>query len=123
MIGFQGSLDILYYGSGLTLVVLFASLAIFGWLPIRNRNIRSFDFQLFIFILIYIVGEILEDYKIPSLYASLPYLGSYIHILAGVFLALVLWFRIFLVRNSGRRTIDKLDAFEENGFDDASKEV
>ena len=50
--------------SGLTtLVILFMSLAIFGWLAVRYRNIRSFEFQISIFIMVYIVGEIIEDYN------------------------------------------------------------
>jgi hypothetical protein len=63
------------YGSSLTLIILFASLAIFGWLTIRYRNIKNFEFQIFVFVIIYIIGEILEDYKIPSLSTSLHYLG------------------------------------------------
>ena len=118
MLETQGSIDLLYYGSGLTLAVLLASLAIFGSLSIKYRNIRSFEFQIFIFILVYIVGEILENYKIPSLSASLPYLGSQTHIVAAVYLALILWLRIINVRNSGRKTIDKLEPYEESDFDD-----
>jgi hypothetical protein len=38
------------YGSSLTLIILFASLAIFGWLTIRYRNIKNFEFQIFVFI-------------------------------------------------------------------------
>ena len=50
--------------SGLTtLVILFMSFAIFGWLVVRYRNIRSFEFQISIFIMVYIIGEIIEDYK------------------------------------------------------------
>jgi hypothetical protein len=98
---------------GLTLVILFTSLAIFGWLAMRYRNIRSFEFQMSVFIIVYIVGEILEDYKIPSLSTSLPYLGSQIHIISAVFLAIILWLRLYYVRRSGRKMIDKLEPVEE----------
>jgi len=90
MIDIQSSINILSYGSNLTLIMLFALLAIFGWLAIRYRNIKNFEFQIFVFVIIYVVGEILEDYKIPSLSASLPYLGSQLHLIAGAFLAIVL---------------------------------
>ena len=43
---------------GITLIILFMSLAIFGWLTVRNRNIRSFEFQITAFIIVYIIGEI-----------------------------------------------------------------
>ena len=76
MIDIQSSISILSCGSNLTLIMLFALLAIFGWLAIRYRNIKNFKFQIFVFIIIYVVGEILEDYKIPSVSTLLHYLGS-----------------------------------------------
>ena len=120
MIDIQSSNNILSYGSGLTLVILFASLAIFGWLAVKYRNIRDFQFQIFVFIIIYIIGEVLEDYKIPSLSASLAYLGSQIHIIAAAFLALVLWLRLYHVRSSGRKTVDKLESVTEGDIGDAN---
>jgi hypothetical protein len=120
MIDTQSSNNILFYGGGLTLVILFASLAIFGWLSVKYRNIRNFEFQIFVFIIIYIIGEILENYKILSLYASLPYLGSQIHIIAAAFIALVLWLRLYHVRSSGRKTVDKLESFAEGDVGEAN---
>ena len=90
MIYIQNNINFLSYGSNLTLIILFTSLAVFVWLALRSRNIKNFEFQIFVFIVIYIIGEILEDYKIPSLSASLPYLGSQIHIIAAAFLAIIL---------------------------------
>jgi hypothetical protein len=86
------------------------SLAIFGWLTVRNRNIRSFEFQITVFIVVYIIGEIIEDYKIPSL-SSMPYLGSQIHIVSAVLLAIILWLRLYSVRKSGKM-IDELESVE-----------
>jgi hypothetical protein len=84
-----------FMGAGLTLIILFMTLAIFGWLAIRYRNIRSFEFQISLFIAVYIIGEILEVYKIPALSTSLPYIGSQIHIASAVFLAIILWLRLY----------------------------
>jgi hypothetical protein len=99
--------------SGLTLIILFMSLAIFGWLSIRYRNIRSFEFQISIFIIVYVVGEIIEDYKMPF-FSAFPYIGSQIHILSAVFLAIMLWLRLYSVRKSGRNMIDKMQPAESN---------
>ena len=77
-------------------------------LTIRYRNIKNFEFQVFVFIVIYIVGEILENYKIPSLSGSLPHLGSQLHLIAAAFLAMILWIRLYYARSSGQKTIDKL---------------
>ena len=106
MIDIQSSSNFLSYASSLTLIILFASLAIFGWLTIRYRHIKNFEFQIFVFIIIYIIGEILEE--IPSLSASLPHLGSQLHLIAAAFLAMILWLRLYYVRGSGRKMTDKL---------------
>jgi hypothetical protein len=111
------------YAAGLTLVILFTSLAIFGWLAVRYRNIRSFEFQISVFIIVYIVGEILEDHKIPSLSTSLPYIGSQIHIVSAVFLAIILWLRLYYVRRSGRKMIDKLEPVEEGDVEGANENI
>jgi len=122
MIDIQNSINLLSYGSNLTLIILFALLPIFGWLAIRYRNIRNFEFQIFVFIIIYIIGEILEVYKIPYLSASLPYFGSQLHLLAAVFLAIVLWLRYY-VRSSGRKMIDKLVSVGEGDVENANENI
>lgn len=106
--------------SGLTLVILFALLAIFGLLALRYRNIRSFEFQIFIFITVYLVGEIFEHYKIPFLSTLSPYLGSQIHLISAAFLAMVLWLRLYSVRKSGRTTIDRLETMGIGSDDQGS---
>ncbi|HET7147273.1 MAG TPA: hypothetical protein VFI73_02130 [Candidatus Nitrosopolaris sp.] len=95
---------------GITLIILFSSLVIFGWLTVRNRNIRSFEFQITIFVIVYTIGEIIEDYKIPSL-LSLPHIGSEIHIVSATLLAIMLWLRLYSARRSGKM-IDKIESIE-----------
>ncbi|HEY6883902.1 MAG TPA: hypothetical protein VI278_07685 [Nitrososphaeraceae archaeon] len=116
MISLQIDSSSLLSSSGLiTLVILFMSLAIFGWLAVRYRNIRSFEFQISIFIIVYIVGEIVEDYnnKIPF-FSAFPYIGSQIHLVAAVFLSIILWIRLYFVRKSGRKIVDKIEPVEGN---------
>lgn len=122
MIDVQSNINFMSYASGLTLSILFTSLAIFGWLAVRYRNIKSFEFQIFVFITVYIVGEILEDYKIPSL-STMPYIGSQIHIVSAVFLAIILWLRLYSVRKSGRKMIDKLEPVEEGDVEGANENI
>ncbi|HET7283295.1 MAG TPA: hypothetical protein VFI70_01295 [Nitrososphaeraceae archaeon] len=97
-----------------TLVILFTSLAIFGWLAVRYKNIRSFEFQISIFIMVYIVGEIVEDYnnKIPF-FSAFPYIGPQIHLVSAVFLSIILWIRLYSARKSGRKIVDKIEPVEE----------
>ena len=107
----------------MTLIMLFALLAIFGWLAIRYRHIKNFEFQIFVFIIIYIIGEILEDYKIPSLSASLPHLGSQLHLIAAAFLAMILWIRLYYARSSGQRTVDTLEPVGEGDVENANENI
>jgi hypothetical protein len=100
------------FSGGLTLIVLFKSLAIFGLRTVRYRNIRSYEFQISVFIIVYIIGELLEDYRIPSL-STLPYNASQIHIVSAVLLAIILWLRLYSVKKSGRKMIDKIESVEE----------
>jgi hypothetical protein len=123
MIWTQSATNFLFSTAGLTLIILFASLGIFGWLAVRYRNIRSFELQLSVFIIVYILGEILEDYKIPSLFISLPYIGSQIHIVSAVLLAIILWLRLYDVRRSGRKMIDKLEPVEEGNVNGANEDI
>lgn len=126
MISFQIDSSSLLYSSGLTtLVILFTSLAIFGWLAVRYRSIRSFEFQISIFVMVYIVGEIIEDYNKTPFFSAFPYIGSQIHLVAAVFLSIILWIRLYSARESGRKVVDKIEPVEEGnvsggGGDDGS---
>ncbi|MFZ0896900.1 MAG: hypothetical protein WAZ77_20565 [Candidatus Nitrosopolaris sp.] len=113
------SIGFLFSMSGLTLIILFMSLAIFGWLTVRYRNIRSYEFQITVFIIVYIIGELLEDYKIPSL-STLSYIGSQIHIVSAVLLAIILWLRLYSMKKSGRKMIDKIESVEEGNVNDST---
>ena len=75
------------------------------------------------FIIIYIIGEILENYKIPSLSTSLPHLGSQLHLIAAAFLAMILWIRLYYVRSSGQRTVDKLEPVGEGDVENANENI
>jgi hypothetical protein len=104
----------LFSATGLTLIILFMSLAVFGWLALRYRNIRRFEFQISMFIMVYVVGEIIEDYKLPFL-SAFPYFGSQIHLTSAVLLALILWLRFYSVRKSGREMSGKIERVEKGG--------
>jgi hypothetical protein len=88
--------------------ILLVVLAIFGWMVVRYRNIRSFEFQISIFVILYIAGEVLEVNNVTSL-LSLQYIGSEIHLASAVLLLMILWFRLYYARKSGRRMIDTIE--------------
>lgn len=105
------------FSSILTIIMLLATIAIFGFLTARYRNIRRFEFQLSIFILLYIIGEIFELYKFPILSTSLPYIGPQFHITAALFLAIMLWLRLYSGRRNEYKMIDKFESVEEDDLE------
>jgi len=121
MILTQNDGGFLFSMSGLTLIILFMSLAVFGWLAIRYRNIRSFEFQISIFITTYVFVEMIEDYKMTFL-SAFPYIGSQIHIASAVLLAMILWLRLYSARKGGRSMIDKVESVEEGGISGGSSD-
>lgn len=105
------------FSSILTIIMLLATIAIFGFLTARYRNIRRFEFQLSIFILLYIIGEIFELYKFPILSTSLPYIGPQFHITAALFLAIMLWLRLYSGRRNEYKMIDKFESVEQDDLE------
>ena len=105
------------FSSILTIIMLLVTMAIFGFLTARYRNIRRFVFQLSIFILLYIIGEIFEVYKFPAISTLLPYIGPQFHITAALFLAIMLWLRLYSGRRNEYKMIDKFESVEQDDLE------
>jgi hypothetical protein len=91
--------------SYVTLILSIMPLAIFIWLAVRSKNIRAFQFQISIFIAIYILGEIIENTRIA--FSSLPQdTGSQIHVGSAIFFTIMVWFRFYYAEGSGKRMIE-----------------
>ncbi len=94
----------------LTLVLLLIALGIFAWLATRSRNIKSFQFQISIFILIWITGEIVDllgEEGVVKLFSTSE-IGVYVHVLAMAMFSAMLWIRFYLSERSGKRIADAL---------------
>ncbi|CAN5373121.1 hypothetical protein BH18THE2_BH18THE2_42710 [soil metagenome] len=100
--------------SGLTTILLFIALSIFIWLAVRSRGFTTFQFQISIFIVIWILGEIisiLQEYQIAILspiLTWLPDISLQIHLLSMIFLSLMLWIRFYYSERSQKRLIDDI---------------
>ena len=100
--------------SGLSRILLFIALIIFIWLALRSRGITTFQFQISIFIVIWILGEIisiLQEYQIAILspiLTWLPDISLQIHLLSMIFLSLMLWIRFYYSERSQKRLIDDI---------------
>jgi hypothetical protein len=96
----------------ITTMLLFVALGLFGWLAIKSRNIRNFQFQISIFIIIWTLGEIasvLRDSKIivPSPIQS--DVGLEIHVISMFFFSMMLWLRFYYSQRNGKKMIEDVD--------------
>jgi hypothetical protein len=94
--------------NSITTLLLLVALGIFVWLAVRSRNIRSFQFQISIFIIIWILGEItgiLQNNGITVL-SGLGDVGLEIHVISMVFFSMMLWFRYYYSKRSGIKMIE-----------------
>jgi hypothetical protein len=86
------------------------ALGVFAGLTTRSRNIKSFQFQISIFILIWITGEIVDllgEERVVDLF-SINEIGVYVHVLAMAMFSAMLWIRFYLSERSGKRIADAL---------------
>jgi hypothetical protein len=93
-----------------TLILLVVALGIFVWLTARSRNIKSFQFQISMFILIWITGEIVDllgEEGVVELFSTSE-IGMYVHVLAMAMFSAMLWIRFYLSEKSGKKIADTL---------------
>jgi hypothetical protein len=99
--------------NSITILLLLGALGIFVWLAARSKNIRSFQFQLSIFIIIWTLGDmvsILHDNGIVGFSALHSELGSGIHVVSMVFFSVMLWLRYYYSERSSKKIIEDLNA-------------
>ena len=93
----------------LMLVLLIIAFGIFVWLTAKSRNVKSFQFQISLFIVIGIVGEIVDlivDEGVIKLFSN--ELGIYIHVIAMVMFSTMIWIGFYLSKKSGKKLADTL---------------
>jgi hypothetical protein len=99
--------------SNITVILLLVALGIFVWLVARSKSIRSFQFQMSIFLVVWILGEIagsLQDSGIIVFTALQADIGLDIHVVSMVFFSIMLWLRFYYSERSGKKMIEGLDA-------------
>ncbi|HEY7777025.1 MAG TPA: hypothetical protein VIA09_00670 [Nitrososphaeraceae archaeon] len=89
-------------------LLLLISLALFGWSAVSAKSLRKFQFQISIFIVIWIVGEIVRFLHEENIFTLLGMhdLGTALHTIAMVFFSLMLWIRFYNSRRSGKMMIE-----------------
>ncbi|HYZ51367.1 MAG TPA: hypothetical protein VE593_10805 [Nitrososphaeraceae archaeon] len=103
--------------SYVTLVLSIIPLGIFVWLAVRSKNTRAFQFQISIFIAVYILGEIIENNMITVFSVLPPDFGPQIHVSSAIFFMIMVWFRFYYTKKSGKKMIESVT---DNGNSDNS---
>jgi len=112
-IGWSAATVFLIIASNITLILLLVALVIFVWLILRSMNVRSFQFQMSIFLIIWILSEIigsLQDSGIIIFPVLQGDIGLEIHTVSMIFFSVMLWLRFIYSETSNKRTIEDLDA-------------
>jgi hypothetical protein len=94
-----------------TMIFLLAALSIFVWLAVRSKDIRSFQFQISIFIIIWVLGGvvyILQDSEI-IMSPLQAHIGLELHVLSLIFLSVMIWVRFFYSQRNRKRAIEAFD--------------
>jgi hypothetical protein len=98
--------------NNITIILLLIALGIFVWHAIRSKSVKSFQFQISVFLVIWILGEIvgnLEDIGIIVFPALQGNLGLEIHVMSMVFFSLMIWLRFYYSERSGKKIIEDAD--------------
>ena len=91
----------------ITSLLILIPLIIFIWLAIKSKNIKSFQFQLMVFILMYLVGQIIENNGDSIFFSVLPKdFGSQIHVIAAAFFTIMIIFRFYYANPRKKKMID-----------------
>ncbi len=92
-----------------TIILLLAALSIFAWLAARSKDIRSFQFQISAFIIIWVIGGlvyILQDSGVVVVSLLQGDVGLEINVVSLVFLSTMIWLRFYYSQRRRNRIIE-----------------
>ena len=101
--------------SDITFILSLIPLIIFVWLAVRSKSIKSFQFQISIFIAVYILGQIIENNRIPVFSSLPPDIGQQIHVGSAIFFTIMIWIRFYNAEKRGKKMIESdIDDYNDN---------
>jgi hypothetical protein len=100
------SADFLHSMSDITFILSLVPLVIFVWLAVRSKSIKAFQFQISIFIAVYILGGIIENNRIAIFSALPPDIGPQIHVGSAIFFTIMVWFRFYYAEKSRKNMVE-----------------
>jgi len=96
--------------SEINLIMLVTAIGIFAGLALQSRKIKSFQFQMSIIIMIWIVGEIvgvLGRNEILKL-STFEDVGNQIHLASMIAIMAVFWLRFYYAKKQGKKFMDEI---------------
>jgi hypothetical protein len=81
-----------------TIILLLAALGIFVWLAAKSKDIRSFQLQISIFIIIWVLGQVAGSLQDNGTIVLSPFqgdIGLEIHVVSLVFFSIMVWLRFY----------------------------
>jgi hypothetical protein len=103
---------ILIFMSNITVILLFVALGMFVWLVARSKSIRSFQFQMSLFLVVWVLGEIAGSLQVSGIIVFTTLqgdIGLEIHVVSMVFFSIMLWLRFYYSERSGKNMIEGPD--------------
>jgi SNF family Na+-dependent transporter len=99
--------DMLNSIGNVTSLIILIPLIIFIWLTIKSKDIKRFQFQLMVFILMYFIGQIIENNNNSIFFSLLPKdFGSQIHVIAAAFFTIMILLRFYYTNPKKKKMID-----------------
>ena len=95
-----------------TIILLLAALSIFVWLAALSKDIRSFQFQISIFIIIWVLGGVAYTLQDSGTIVVSPLQGDVgleLHVASLVFLSTMIWLRFYYSQRNRKRIIEAFD--------------
>ena len=95
----------------LTLILLLIALSIFALLAIRSKSIRTFQSQITVFIVVWILGEIASTLQTSGIIIPHDFqnIGLQIHAVSMIFLSVMIWLRFYYSDRAGKKLVDMLN--------------
>ncbi|HET8793495.1 MAG TPA: hypothetical protein VFM31_06860 [Nitrososphaeraceae archaeon] len=99
----------------ITFTLSLISLIIYVFLAFRSKSIKSFQFQISIFIAVYILGQLIENNRIHLFLTLPPYIGQQIHVGSAIFFTIMMWIRFYYAEKRGKKMIESdIDDYNDN---------
>jgi hypothetical protein len=84
---------------------------IFGTVALISKNYKSFQFSISIFIVIWIIGEIIQHHVKGGIgLLSYEEIGMLIHVISMITFSLIIWIRFYQARRTGKNISESMES-------------